>query len=166
MSLYILQLRERSIALATPTCSKRLQKSASKKLIAHPMCPICGSRTRKFEVNGNGLLIALLDFEIRDIGEKRDPSLVCRDFLASQHPFPVEKRKGRFIREVREVATIIVLGIKKGKSKVLPIILRSKRKLRGIHTCTIIGPCTNDLDVCRMILGIITSNHLRTWRRI
>ena len=130
------------------------------------MCPICESRTRKFEVNGHGLHIAHLDFEIRDVGERKDPGLVCGDFFASQHPFLVEGRRGGFIRKVWEVATIIVPGIKEGKSKVFPIILRNRGKSRGFHTCTVTSPRANDLNVCCRVLGIITNNHRKTWRRI
>ena len=130
------------------------------------MCPICGSRVRKFEVNGHWLHIAPLYFETREARERRDPSLVCGDFFASQHPLPVEGRRGGFIRKVREVATIIVPRIKEGKSKILPIILRNRGKSRGIHAYTVTGPCANDLNVYRRVLGIITNNHRRTWRRI
>uniref|UniRef100_A0A2N9F9X7 Uncharacterized protein n=1 Tax=Fagus sylvatica TaxID=28930 RepID=A0A2N9F9X7_FAGSY len=119
---------KRSIASATPACSKRPQKLASKNSSATQCAQSAEAEQGNSKSIGTGYISPLLNFEIRDAGKKRNPDPVCGDFFVPQHPFPVRGRRGDFAGNIRKVAAIIIPRIKKGEDKAFSIILRHGRK--------------------------------------
>jgi hypothetical protein len=102
------------------------------------------------------LHISSLNPKIRNARKGRNPDPICSSFLAPQHPFPVRRRKGDFVGNVRKISTVVVPGVQEREDEIFPVIFRHGRKPRTVNALIANGTRGYASSICRRNFGVTT----------